>query len=150
MNCTVAVSVLVSLDHMLSSMTSRRYMVDLRDRVSLAGNCCLGQVRCSRGCIHSNIATMSRVHLSSVGRATVSQMRRDVYPCCTVRGPGHVVALSLLLLLLVARLILAQRLLFLDRVVDVGWRWASRFGRFDGTSAVSGSLTTCVSARLLA
>jgi hypothetical protein len=149
MNCTVAVSMLVSLDHMLSSMTSRRSMVDSRDRVSLAGNCCLGQVGCSRGCIHSNIATMSRVYLSSVGRATVPQMRRDVYPCCTVRGPGHVVVLSLLLLL-AARQILAQRLLFLGRVVDVGWRWASRFGRFDGTSAVSGSLTTCVSARLLA
>lgn len=119
------------------------------DSIRLVGERCFVLAGCSRRYIDRNAATMSRVCLSGVGSATVPQMRRDVYPFCTVGWPSHVVV-SGFTILLVAGALLVWRLLFFDGVVGVGLAWVSRLGRFDGTSALSSCLTTCVWVQLLA
>jgi len=89
---------------------------------------------------------MGRVCLSTVGRAAVAEVRRDVDTRFSVGWPGHVVGNFLLL---VARGSLVRRLQIIFWVRGAGCSWRSKVGRFDGTSVVSGCLTTAVSMRLL-
>ena len=89
---------------------------------------------------------MGRVCLSTVGRAAVAEVRRDVNTRFSVGWPGHVVAN---LLLLVARGSLVRWLVIIFWVRGAGCSRRSKVGRFDGTSVVSGCLATAVSTRLL-
>lgn len=143
---TVAAHMLVNLSCMTSFTASRCAMVDLRDKIRLAVYRQLRLVGRSRRSIDSDAATMSRICLSTVGRAAVAEVRRDVYTRFSVGWSGHIVTSFLLL---VARRSFVWWLLVLVWVRGVGWSWKSRFGRSDGTSVVSGCLTTAVSTRLL-